>query len=213
MPSIILGLEKNKIMKKKKKKLLSQWSLNFRRGNTQKILCSMLQEKSKAEKGNEDWDYGEEAVWSRKTSLISQNWGHYQREVRMNHVDLSKRIPKREKSGRGALQQNSASYVHGIGRSSHAKGRRVGERVCRQPDIYEFQRLLVCKDVSFSVNDMRRNGRVFVVCFLFFLIGKKQINQDRTLVKEARGLCLEDPVGHSFIIQREWGSEKTTSSF
>ena len=36
-------------------------------------------------------------------------------------------------------------------------------------------------------------------------------------MREASGqawkLCPQDPVGYSFIIQGEWGSEKTTSSF
>jgi len=49
------------------------------------------------------------------------------------------------------------------------------------------------------------------------VIGKKQIYWDRTLVRDAsrqaKKLCLQDPLGHSFIIQGGWGSERPASSF
>ena len=49
------------------------------------------------------------------------------------------------------------------------------------------------------------------------VIGKKQIYEDRMLVREAnrqeRKLFPEDLVAHSFIIQGEWGLEKPASSF
>ena len=47
--------------------------------------------------------------------------------------------------------------------------------------------------------------------------GKKQIYQDRTLVRDASGqarnLCLEDLLGYSFVLQGEWGLEKLPLPF
>ena len=49
------------------------------------------------------------------------------------------------------------------------------------------------------------------------VIGKKQIYEDRMLVREAnrqeRKLFPEDLVAHSFIIQGAWGLERPASSF